>query len=80
MVSVSFDANSSLSKGVTITYNKTVNKSAVTAELDKTYIPFMSQTTDTYKAYMNSDMRENATLGVTWDITELTLTYVNLAN
>lgn len=80
MIGVSFDASTGLSKGVTITYNNTVNTSAVTAELDKTYIPFMSQTTDTYKAYMNSDKRENATLGVTWDITELTLTYVNLAN
>ncbi len=80
MIGVSFDANTGLSKGVSITYNKTVNTSDVTAELDKTYIPFSSQTTDTYKAYMNSDKRENATLGVTWDITELTLTYVNLAN
>lgn len=80
MIGVSFDANTGLSKGLTITYNKTVNTSAVTAELDNTYIPFTSQTTDTYKAYMNSDKRENATLGVTWDITELTLTYVNLAN
>ena len=80
MIGVSFDANTGLSKGVTITYNTTVNTSAVTAELDKTYIPFTSQTTDTYKAYMNSDKRENATLGVTWNIPELTLTYVNLAN
>lgn len=80
MIGVSFDASTGLSKGVSITYNKTVNTSAVTAELDKTYIPFASQTTDTYKAYMNSDKREDATLGVTWDITELTLTYVNLAN
>lgn len=80
MIGVSFDAKTGLSKGVSITYNKTVNTSAVTAELDKTYIPFMSQTTDTFKAYMNSDKIENATLGVTWNITELTLTYVNLAN
>lgn len=80
MIGVSFDASTGLSKGVTITYNKTVNTSAVTAELDNTYIPFISQTTDTFKAYMNSDKRENATLGVTWDISELTLTYVNLAN
>lgn len=80
MIGVSFDATTGLSKGVTITYNNTINTSAVTAELDETYIPFESQTTDTYKAYMNSDKRENATLGVTWDITELTLTYVNLAN
>lgn len=80
MTAVSFDANTGLSKGVSITYNKTINTSAVTAELDKTYIPFASQTTDTYKAYMDSDKRENATIGVTWDIPELTLTYVNLAN
>lgn len=80
IIAVSFDASTGRSKGVSITYNKTVNTSAVTAELDKTYIPFASQTTATFKAYMNSDKRENATLGVTWDITELTLTYVNLAN
>lgn len=80
MIAVSFDANTGLSKGVSITYNNTVNTSAVTVELDKTYIPFTSQTTDTYKAYMNSDKRETATLGVTWDISELTLIYINLAN
>lgn len=80
MIAVSFDASTGFSKGVSITYNKTVDTSAITAELDKTYIPFMSQTTATFKAYMNSDKKENATLGITWDITELTLTFVNLAN
>lgn len=80
MIAVSFDDNTGLSKGVSITYNNTVNTSAVTSELNKTYIPYTSQTTDTYKAYMDSDKRENATLGVTWDIPKLTLTYVNLAN
>ncbi len=80
MIGVSFDETTGLSKGVTITYNSTVNTSAVTAELDKTYIPFTSQTTDTYKAYMDTDKRDTATLGVTWDISKLTLTYVNLAN
>lgn len=33
-----------------------------------------------FQAYMDSDKRESATLGVTWNIHELTLTYVNLAN
>ena len=80
MIAVLFDTNTGLSKGVSINYNNTVNTSRVTAELDKTYIPFTSQTTDTYKVYMDSDKRENATLGVTWDISELTLAYVNLAN
>lgn len=79
MIGVSFDETTGLSKGVTITYNSTVNTSAVTVELDKTYIPFTSQTTDTYKAYMDTDKRDTATLGVTWDIPNLTLTYVNLA-
>lgn len=79
MIGASFDKTTGLSIGVTITYNSTVNTGAVTAQLDKTYIPFMSQTTDTYKAYMNTDKRDTATLGVTWDIPTLSLTYVNLA-
>lgn len=80
MIAVSFDETKGLSKGVSITYNSTVNTSAVTAELDSSYIPFVSQTTDTYKAYMDTDNRATAKLGVTWDIPGLTLVYVNLAN
>lgn len=78
MITVSFNATTGLSRAVTIIYNKTVNANAVTTELDKTYIPYTEQTTDTYKAYMDTDKFETAKLGVTWDISKLTLTYVNL--
>lgn len=79
MVGVSLDATTGLVKGVTITYNSTVKTSQVTSILDATFIPFMSQTTDTFKAYMDTAERADASVGVTWDITKLTLTYVNLA-
>lgn len=80
MIAVSFDESTGLPKKVSITYNKTVNASAVAEELDKTYMPYVGLTTDTYEAYMDSDKREHAALAVAWDIPGLTLTFVNLAN
>lgn len=79
IVGVSLDATTGIVKGVTITYNSTVKTSQVTSILDATFIPFMSQTTDTFKAYMDTTERVDASVGVTWDIPKLTLTYVNLA-
>lgn len=79
MVGVSLDATTGLVKGVTITYNSSVKTSQVTSILDATFIPYMSQTTDIFKAYMDTAERADASVGVTWDIPQLTLTYVNLA-
>lgn len=78
-IGVSLDSMTGLVAGVLVTYNSSVKTADVTSILDATFIPFMSQTTDTFKAYMNAANREDATVGVTWDITSLTLTYVNLA-
>lgn len=79
MVSASLDSFTGLVKGITITYNENVKASDVTSILDATFIPFASQTTATFKAYMDTENRADATIGVTWDIPSKTLTYVNLA-
>lgn len=79
LIGVNLDAQTGLVKGVTVTYNSSVKISQVTSILDATFIPYMSQTTDTFKAYMDTADRADASIGVTWDIQELTLTYVNLA-
>lgn len=79
MIGVSLDTVTGLVKGVTITYKSSVKTSQVTSILDATFIPFMSQTTDLFKAYMDTEERADASVGVTWDIPSLTLTYVNLA-
>lgn len=79
MVGANIDSFSGLVKGITITYNSNVKTDAVTAILDATFIPFASQTTATFKAYMDTAERADASIGVTWDISTKTLTYVNLA-
>ncbi len=79
-IGVSLDSWSGNVAGIVVSYNSSVNTSDVTAILDKTYIPYMSQTTDNYKAYMDADSRAEANIGVTWDIIELELVYVNLFN
>lgn len=79
LAGVSIDSWTGLVKGIAITYNSTVNTSQVTSVLDATFIPFESQTTETFKAYMDSKNRADATVGVTWNIATLQLTYVNLA-
>lgn len=79
MVGASIDSFSGLIKGVTITYNSNVKTDDVTSILDATFIPFTSQTTATFKAYMDTAERADASIGVTWDIPTKTLTYVNLA-
>lgn len=79
LVGVSLDSFSGLVKGITITYNSNVKVSDVTSILDATFIPFTSQTTETFKAYMDTKDRADATIGVTWDTTSRRLTYVNLA-
>lgn len=80
MVGISLDSWTGLVKGVTVIYQPTVNTTQVTSILDATFIPFLGPTTDTFKAYMDTPERADASIGVTWDITELTLTYVNLAD
>lgn len=79
MVGVDLDEWSGLVKGIIVTYNSSVKTSQVTSILEAKFIPFMSQTTETFKAYMDAALRADATVGVTWDIPGLTLTYVNLA-
>lgn len=79
MVGASIDSFSGLIKGITITYNSNVKTDDVTSILDATFIPFASQTTATFKAYMDTAERADASIGVTWDIPTKTLTYVNLA-
>lgn len=79
MVGASIDSFSGLIKGITITYNSNVMIDDVTSILDATFIPYTSQTTSTFKAYMDTAERADASIGVTWDIPSRTLTYVNLA-
>lgn len=79
MVGARIDSFSGLIKGITITYNSNVKTDDVTSILDATFIPFASQTTATFKAYMDTYERADASIGVTWDIPTKTLTYVNLA-
>ncbi len=79
MIGFALDSWTGNVKGIVVTYKSTVNTSEVTSILNATFIPFTSQTTETFKAYMDSENRSDATVGVTWDITKLTLTYVNLA-
>lgn len=79
MIGVNLDSQTGLVKGLVITYKSSVKTSQVTSILDATFVPYMSQTTDTFKAYMDTAERADASVGVTWDIPNLTLTYVNLA-
>ena len=79
MVGASIDSFSGLVRGITISYNPNVNTDDVTSILDATFIPYTSQTIATFKAYMDTAERADASIGVTWDITKRTLTYVNLA-
>ena len=79
MVGISLDSWTGNVRGMTIKYKSSVNTSQVTSILNATFIPFMSQTTETYKAYMDAATVSDANVGVTWNIPELTLVYVNLA-
>lgn len=79
LVGVSLDSWSGLGEAVVVNYKSTVNAASVTSVLDATFVPYMSQTTATFKAYINSADRADATVGVTWDTEKLSLTYVNLA-
>ena len=79
MIGFTLDSWTGNVKGIVITYRSTVNTAQITSILNATFIPFTSQTTETFKAYMDSANRSDATVGVTWDIPKLTLTYVDLA-
>lgn len=78
MVGVLLDSWAGLVKGVTVSFKSSVSVNGVTAALDRNYIPYMSQTTETLKAYMDASTVADATVGVTWDTSKLTLTYVSL--
>lgn len=78
MVGILLDSWTGLVKGVTVTFNSSASTANITAALDRTFIPYASQTTETLKAYMDASTVADATVGVTWDISKLTLTYVNL--
>ena len=78
MVGIFLDSWTGLVKGVTVTFNSSASTANITAALDRTFIPYASQTTETLKAYMDASTVADATVGVTWDISKLTLTYVNL--
>lgn len=77
-IGISFDTWTNLVKGVVVTYKSSVDPTEVTTILNATFVPFMNQTTDSFKAYMDTVERSEAKVGVTWDITKRTLTYVNL--
>lgn len=78
MVGVLLDSWTGLVKGVTVSFKSSVSVNGITAALDRNYIPYMSQTTETLKAYMDASTVAEANVGITWDTTKLTLTYVNL--
>lgn len=65
-------------KSVVIIFDPTIDPSEITIVLDNKFVPFLKQTTDTFKAYMDTETRADASFGVTWDINNYTLTYVNL--
>ncbi|MCC8174979.1 MAG: hypothetical protein LUC85_03915 [Bacteroidales bacterium] len=77
-VAVQLDSWSNLVRGIVVTYNSKVDKNAVTSVLNNTFIAYASGTTSTLLAYMDTDERSTANVGVTWDLSSLTLTYVNL--
>lgn len=78
MVGVLLDSWTGLVKGVTVSFKSSVSVNGITAALDRNYIPYISQTTETLKAYMDASTVAEANVGITWDTTKLTLTYVNL--
>lgn len=80
MIGISLDTETGLVKGVTITYNATVNVADVTGLLGVMYIPYMKQTTDSFKAYMDTVELADASVGVTWIISDLTLNFVDLVS
>lgn len=77
-VGVQLDSWTNLVRGIVVTYNSKVDKDAVTSVLGNTFTAYASGTTSTLKAYMDTDDRSTANVGVTWDLSSLTLTYVNL--
>lgn len=50
----------------------------VTEYLEKLYTIYEKGTTATYKAYINNKEFDKASIGITWDITNMQLTYVAL--
>lgn len=78
MIGVSYDTFTELVYAISIYYNSNVNTSDITSILNASFIPYESQSTATYKAYMDADDLDHAKLGVTWDIPKKTLVYVKL--
>lgn len=79
MLSAQKDSFSDVVTAIVVYYNDNVNTNAVTCILNTTFIPYTSKSTETFKAYMDTENLADATIGVTWDINSKTLTYVNLA-
>lgn len=48
----------------------------MTEYLERLYVKYDKGTTETYKAYINSDQLLSATVGITWDIPNMQITYV----
>lgn len=66
-------------RAVSVNFNDGVNVAGVTSLLGNQFYPYnSSQTSDTYKAFINAKDIKDATVGVTWDIANLSLIYVNL--
>ena len=53
---------------------------SMTKYLEKLYTIYEKGTTDTYKAYINNQVFDDASVGITWDITNMQLTYVVLTH
>ena len=49
-------------------------------KVDELYTIYEKGTTDTYKAFINNEEFDKASVGVTWDITNMQLTYVVLTH
>lgn len=54
--------------------------SSMTGYLEKLYTVYEKGTTDTYKAYINHQNFDNASVGITWDIPNMQVTYVALTH
>lgn len=64
---------------VVISYKSDVDLQRVTAVLETNYNYLESQTTETFKAFMNCERRAGASVGVTWDLEKRSLVYQDIA-
>lgn len=78
MIICSIDEWTGLCQGLSIIYNDKVNPEAVSHILSSTFFPYKNGNTATTESYINSQSLDTSTVGVTWTVPELTLTYVRL--